>query len=46
MNAQKTSAVVQNDESIIEDNKQSDLFTVSPEMLNIVGGGEGMICIH
>jgi len=45
MNVQMTSATVQNDEVTIEDRK-NDVFTITPEMLSIVGGGEGMICIH
>jgi len=38
-------SATQRDESINEVEKQNDLVTLDLEMLSIVGGGEGMICI-
>ncbi|HET7547498.1 MAG TPA: hypothetical protein VFJ86_07005 [Usitatibacter sp.] len=45
MNKQFASAIAQRDESTNEVESQNEVLSLDAEMLSIVAGGEGMICI-
>jgi len=45
MNAQIIVLAGGAEESSVNSNTDKEVLLLSPEMLNVVGGGEGMICI-
>jgi hypothetical protein len=45
MNTQAIAIIIQNDEHTTEADKRKEVVTLTPELLGMVGGGEGMICI-
>jgi hypothetical protein len=45
MNAQAIITIDASNEVTSDLDQQKELVTLTPEMLGIIGGGEGMICI-